>query len=212
MSSKNYDYLFKVLLCGDSGVGKTCLLCQFVDNEVRKSHIATIGIDFKLKTLEVKGKKIRLQIWDTAGQERFETLTSQYYRRAQGILLVYDLTDQRTFTNTSKWLRSIEENAVSDVKKVLIANKLDAVSDTPEKRQVSTRQGMQLAKENGVQFFETSAFTAENISEAFSSLTESILQDMESRFNRDVVASQINNEKLTLQQQQQPQEQSGCFC
>lgn len=206
--SKNYDYLFKVLLCGDSGVGKTCLLCQFVDNEVRKSHIATIGIDFKLKTLEVKGKRIRLQIWDTAGQERFETLTSQYYRRAQGILLVYDLTDRRSFENTSKWLRSIQENAVSNVKLVLIANKLDA----QEKRQVTTRQGAQLAKDNGIKFFETSAYTAENISEAFTNLTESILQEMEGRFSKEVVNSQaLSDNKITVSKQSS-QEQSSCSC
>ncbi|CAI7998029.1 Ras-related protein Rab-15 [Geodia barretti] len=110
---RNYDCLVKVLLCGDSGVGKTCLISQFTDGQVRKSHITTIGIDFKLKTLNVDGKRLRMQIWDTAGQERFETLTAQYYRRAQGIMLVYDVTKERTFTNVSKWLRNIEEVSIA---------------------------------------------------------------------------------------------------
>ncbi|CAI8044689.1 Ras-related protein RABE1c, partial [Geodia barretti] len=173
---RNYDCLVKVLLCGDSGVGKTCLISQFTDGQVRKSHITTIGIDFKLKTLNVDGKRLRMQIWDTAGQERFETLTAQYYRRAQGIMLVYDVTKERTFTNVSKWLRNIEENAVDNVRIVLVGNKIDLENQ----REVSEKRGkkVQLADQHGVQFFETSAWANRHVTQPFDSLASQIMEDM----------------------------------
>jgi small GTP-binding protein len=108
-TDKKYDHLFQLLLCGDSSVGKTCLISRFADNEFRHTHINTIGIDFKLKMLPIGDKKIKLQIWDTAGQERYETLTAQYYRKAQGIVLVYDISREETFRNVTKWLRNIED-------------------------------------------------------------------------------------------------------
>ena len=99
---KKYDFLFKLLLIGDSGVGKTCILFRFSDDAFNTTFISTIGIDFKLKTIELKGKRIKLQIWDTAGQERFHTITTSYYRGALGIMLVYDITDAKSFNNISK--------------------------------------------------------------------------------------------------------------
>ncbi|KAJ8305749.1 hypothetical protein KUTeg_016294 [Tegillarca granosa] len=109
MAKKTYDLLFKLLLIGDSGVGKTCLLFRFSDDAFNTTFISTIGIDFKIKTVELGGKKIKLQIWDTAGQERFHTITTSYYRGAMGIMLVYDITNPKTFENISKWLRNIDE-------------------------------------------------------------------------------------------------------
>lgn len=109
MAKKAYDYLFKLLLIGDSGVGKTCILCRFSDDSFSSSFISTIGIDFKIKTIDVDGKKIKLQIWDTAGQERFHTITTTYYRGAMGIMLVYDITNGKSFDSISKWLRNIDE-------------------------------------------------------------------------------------------------------
>uniref|UniRef100_A0A671M6J5 small monomeric GTPase n=1 Tax=Sinocyclocheilus anshuiensis TaxID=1608454 RepID=A0A671M6J5_9TELE len=107
--AKQYDVLFRLLLLGDSGVGKTCLLCRFTDNEFHPSHISTIGVDFKMKTLEIDGIKVRIQIWDTAGQERYQTITKQYYRRAQGIFLVYDITSERSFQHIMKWASDVDE-------------------------------------------------------------------------------------------------------
>merc|ERR1712123_377975 len=106
---KPYDLLFKLLLIGDSGVGKTCIIFRFTDDAFSSTFISTIGIDFKVKTILLRGKKIKLQIWDTAGQERFHTITTSYYRQAMGILLVYDVTNEKTFANISYWLRNIEE-------------------------------------------------------------------------------------------------------
>ena len=108
MAKKSYDLLFKLLLIGDSGVGKTCILFRFSDDAFNNTFISTIGIDFKIKTIELRGKKIKLQIWDTAGQERFHPITTSYYRGAMGIMLVYDITNSKSFDNIAKWLRNIQ--------------------------------------------------------------------------------------------------------
>ncbi|XP_067895578.1 ras-related protein Rab-15 isoform X2 [Heterodontus francisci] len=159
--AKQYDVLFRLLLIGDSGVGKTCLLCRFTDNQFHASHISTIGVDFKMKTIDVDGIKVRIQIWDTAGQERYQTITKQYYRRAQGIFLVYDITSERSFQHIMKWASDVDEYAPEGVQKILIANK----ADEQQKRQVGAEQGQKLAKEYGMDFFETSACTNYNIKE-----------------------------------------------
>jgi len=121
----NYDYLVKLLLIGDSGVGKSCLLLRFSDDSFTTSFITTIGIDFKIRTIEQEGKRLKLQIWDTAGQERFRTITTAYYRGAMGILLVYDVTDEQSFNNIRNWMRQIQQHAADNVNKVLIGNKCD---------------------------------------------------------------------------------------
>merc|ERR1711907_636935 len=118
-----YDLLIKLLLIGDSGVGKSCLLCRYSDDVFNASFITTIGIDFKIRTIELDGKRIKLQIWDTAGQERFRTITTAYYRGAMGILLVYDVTDETSFNNIRQWVKNIEANAQDNVNKILIGNK-----------------------------------------------------------------------------------------
>lgn len=171
MAKKTYDLLFKLLLIGDSGVGKTCVLFRFSDDTFNTTFISTIGIDFKIKTVELQGKKIKLQIWDTAGQERFHTITTSYYRGANGILLVYDITQPKTFDNISKWLRNINEHASEDVERMLIGNKCDM----EDKRLISEERGKKVAEENGIKFFETSAKENINIEIAFNSLAEDIL-------------------------------------
>ncbi|XP_043930075.1 ras-related protein Rab-15 [Protopterus annectens] len=170
--AKQYDVLYRLLLIGDSGVGKTCLLCRFTDNEFHSSHISTIGVDFKMKTIEVDGIKVRIQIWDTAGQERYQTITKQYYRRAQGIFLVYDITSERSFQHIMKWASDVDEYAPDGVQKILVGNK----ADEEQKRQVGKDQGLKLAKEYGMDFYETSACTNYNIKESFTRLTELVLQ------------------------------------
>ncbi|XP_062998934.1 ras-related protein Rab-8B-like isoform X3 [Elgaria multicarinata webbii] len=132
-----YDYLFKLLLIGDSGVGKTCLLFRFTEDDFNNTFISTIGIDFKIRTIELDGKKIKLQIWDTAGQERFRTITTAYYRGAMGIMLVYDITNEKSFDNIENWITNVKEHASSDVEGMILGNKCDM----NEKRQVSKEKG-----------------------------------------------------------------------
>ncbi|XP_012680472.1 ras-related protein Rab-10-like [Clupea harengus] len=171
MAKKTYDLLFKLLLIGDSAVGKTSVLFRFSDDAFNTTFISTIGIDFKIKTVEMQGKKIKLQIWDTAGQERFHTITTSYYRGAMGIMLVYDITNTKSFESISKWLRNIDEHASEEVERMLLGNKCDM----DDKRVVPTAKGEQIAAEHGIRFFETSAKSNVNIEKAFLCLAEDIL-------------------------------------
>ncbi|XP_059218184.1 ras-related protein Rab-1A [Stomoxys calcitrans] len=172
MSAVNpeYDYLFKLLLIGDSGVGKSCLLLRFADDTYTESYISTIGVDFKIRTIELDGKTIKLQIWDTAGQERFRTITSSYYRGAHGIIVVYDCTDQESFNNVKQWLEEIERYACENVNKLLVGNK----SDLTTKKVVDHTTAAEYANQLGIPFLETSAKSATNVEQAFMTMAAEI--------------------------------------
>ncbi|UZJ54671.1 hypothetical protein CBS101457_003991 [Exobasidium rhododendri] len=170
MPNLHYDYLIKLLLIGDSGVGKSCLLLRFCDDAWTPSFITTIGIDFKIRTIELDGKRIKLQIWDTAGQERFRTITTAYYRGAMGILLVYDVTDEKSFSNIRTWHSNIEQHASEGVSKILVGNK----ADWDEKRVVTVEQGQALADELGVRYVETSAKANTQVEDAFFTLARDV--------------------------------------
>ncbi|KAL0968917.1 hypothetical protein UPYG_G00273670 [Umbra pygmaea] len=175
--AKTYDYLFKLLLIGDSGVGKTCLLFRFSEDAFNTTFISTIGIDFKIRTIELHGKRVKLQIWDTAGQERFRTITTAYYRGAMGIMLVFDICNEKSFENIKNWIRNIEEHASSDVKKMVLGNKCDMT----DRRQVSKDRGEKLAIDYGVKFLETSAKSSFNVEEAFYTLARDIMDNLNSK-------------------------------
>ena len=173
--AKLHDYLFKLLLIGDSGVGKTCILFRFSDDAFSSQFISTIGIDFKIRTIDLDGKKIKLQIWDTAGQERYITITTAYYRGAMGIMLVYDVTNEKSFANIKNWIRNIDLHSSTGVEKMILGNKCDM----NDRRQVSKERGEELAIEYGVKFYETSAMSSTNIEEAFFTLARDIKYKME---------------------------------
>jgi small GTP-binding protein len=163
---------FKILTIGESGVGKTCILRRFVENKFLKNHLATIGIDFKTKTLNINNKEIKLKIWDTAGQERFRNITTQYYKGADGIVLVYDVTDDGSFEKIRDWMAQIQSNAQRDeLGLVLLGNKCDI-----EPRVVTEDQGSKLAEELKVSYFETSALNGQGINEAFEQLARDIMK------------------------------------
>lgn len=183
--AKTYDYLFKLLLIGDSGVGKTCLLFRFSEDSFNTTFISTIGIDFKIRTIELDGKRVKLQIWDTAGQERFRTITTAYYRGAMGIMLVYDITNEKSFENIKNWIRNIEQHATSDVEKMILGNKCDMT----DKRQVSKDRGEKLAIDYGVKFLETSAKSGLNVEEAFYTMARDILHNLNTKTTDDNAAS-----------------------
>lgn len=170
--ASKYDYLIKLLLIGDSGVGKSCLLLRYSDDSFTSSFITTIGIDFKIKSILCGDSKVKLQIWDTAGQERFRTITTAYYRGAMGILLVYDVSDEESFTNVRNWMRQIDQNAAENVNRILIGNKADV---DPTERKVSSDRGKALAAEYGIKFFETSAKLNTNVDESFMSIAKDIV-------------------------------------
>merc|ERR1739848_312463 len=173
----DYDYLFKLLLIGDSGVGKSCLLLRFADDTYTESYISTIGVDFKIRTVDLDGKTIKLQIWDTAGQERFRTITSSYYRGAHGIIVVYDVTDMDSFNNVKQWLNEIDRYASESVNKLLVGNK----SDLTAKKQVDTQTAKAFADEIGIPFLETSAKNSTNVEQAFMTVAGEIKKRMARR-------------------------------
>ena len=172
MSTMNpeYDYLFKLLLIGDSGVGKSCLLLRFADDTYTESYISTIGVDFKIRTIELDGKIIKLQIWDTAGQERFRTITASYYRGAYGIIVVYDVTDQKSFNNVKQWLQEIDKLACENVNQLLVGNKCDLTN----KKVVDYTSAKEYADQVGIPFLETSAKNATNVEQAFMTMAAEI--------------------------------------
>ena len=169
-NSNEYDYLFKMLIIGDSGVGKSSLMNRFSDNVFSETYINTIGVDFKIRTIDIGGKMIKLQIWDTAGQERFRTIVSSYYRGAHGIMIVFDITDRESFTNVAMWYEEIKKYAAPNVKTILIGNKAD--NDT--KRQVEYTEAKEYAENMNITYFETSAKTALNVEKAFFDLATSL--------------------------------------
>jgi len=165
-----YDMQVKLLMIGDSGVGKTCLLLRYANDSFSPTFITTIGIDFKIKNIGVDGKRIKLQIWDTAGQERFRTITTSYFRGAQGILLVYDVTDRRSFESIRNWISQIQQHADVHVNKVLVGNKCDMLDE----KVVSTEEAQKLASEFGVDFFECSAKNDINVEPCFTSIARAV--------------------------------------
>ncbi|CAO2813182.1 unnamed protein product [Amaranthus hypochondriacus] len=197
-----YDYLFKLLLIGDSGVGKSCLLLRFADDSYVDSYISTIGVDFKIRTVEQDGKTIKLQIWDTAGQERFRTITSSYYRGAHGIIVVYDITDQESFNNVKQWLSEIDRYASNNVNKLLVGNK----SDLTATRAVPYETAKAYADEIGIPFLETSAKDATNVEQAFLTMTTDIKNRMASQPGTGA------DKPSTVQISGQPLNQSSSCC
>eukprot|EP01139_Manchomonas_bermudensis_P009495 Amastigsp_a339264_6132.p2 type:complete len:208 gc:universal Amastigsp_a339264_6132:765-142(-) len=170
----SHDYLLKVLVIGESGVGKSNLLLRFADDTYTESYISTIGVDFKIRTIERDGKTIKLQIWDTAGQERFRTITSSYYRGAHGIIVVYDVTDQESFNNVKQWLQEIDRYASDGVNKLLIGNK----NDLQEKKVVDTKVARDFADQLRIPFLETSAKDRTNVELAFMTMADEIKSRM----------------------------------
>jgi len=168
--ARDYDHLFKLLIIGDSGVGKSSILLRFADNLFSGSYITTIGVDFKIRTINIDGEKIKLQIWDTAGQERFRTITSTYYRGTHGVIIVYDVTNAESFVNVKRWLHEIEQNC-DVVNKVLVGNK----DDCPELKVVEKGDAQRFSEQMGVQLFETSAKENQNIEEVFNCITKLVL-------------------------------------
>jgi len=174
-----YDYLFKLLVIGDSGVGKSCLLLRFADDVYSETYISTIGVDFKIRTVEIGGKTVKLQIWDTAGQEKFRTITSTYYRGAHGIAIVYDVTDSVSFNHLNMWLGEIERSAKDSVSKIIVGNK----SDLSSKRVVDFNSGKEFAEKLGIPFLETSAKNATNVEQAFITMATDIKNRMDASPN-----------------------------
>lgn len=173
---------FKILTLGESSVGKTCILRRYVEGQFFKNQISTIGIDFKSKNLKINNHEIRLKIWDTAGEERFRNITSQYYKGAEGIILVFDLTKKESFDKINDWIKQIKLNTQSDeIAIVLLGNKKDLV----DMRVISFEEGKERAEAFGIKFFETSALDGSGIEDAFLCLSEEIMKKKNIDFQKN---------------------------
>ena len=202
MAEEEYDFIFKVLLLGNSDVGKSSLLLRYVDGTWSDSFVPTIGVDFKIKTMEINSKKVKMQIWDTAGQERFRNVISSYFRGGHGILLIYDVTDRDSFKNLGNWLIEIEKNANEGVLKILIGNKCDL----EESRVITTKEGTDFANSYGMKFFETSAKNDINVSEAFQMLATQLIENS----NENKKAPSKEDKKISVSSAKSLKTKKGC--
>ena len=203
----SYAYLFKYIVVGDTGVGKSCLLLQFTDNRFRNDHDLTIGVEFGARMVTVEGQEVKLQIWDTAGQESFRSITRSYYRGAASALLVYDISRRDTFAHLPKWLEEIRQNGNPDMTIMLLGNK----ADLDARRKVSTAEGEKFAAENGILFLETSAKTRVNVEEAFVTPAKDVYRKIKSG-GCDASLESSGVKIGTLVKQQIIRPKSGGYC
>ncbi len=187
--TEEFDLIFKIVLIGDSGVGKTNLLARYLKKEYKEETKATVGVEFGEKKYELSGLKIKAQIWDTAGQERYKAITSMYYKGAKGALIVFDLSSKNTFQNVEKWYNEIKKTADPNINLILIGNK----SDLKDKRQISTEEGENKAKEMNVAYLETSALNCDNVDKAFDALIEAISNKMKKEMEAEEEENDDNN-------------------
>lgn len=184
------EYLFKIVVIGDSAVGKSNLLSRFARDEFDHNSKATIGVEFQTQVLELDGKEVKAQVWDTAGQERFRAVTSAYYRGAVGALLVYDITRTTTFHSIRRWLDELNTHCDTAVARMLVGNKRDLESI----REVSVEEGKNLAEEEGMFFIETSALDSTNVSKAF----EIVIRDIYEKVSRKILSSDSYKAELSV--------------
>ena len=172
-SNEDSDIVFKILMLGDSEVGKSCFLMRYSDNVFVENYITTIGLDYKLKTIKLdSGKVIKVQLWDTAGQDKYRTIAKNYYKGSHGILLLYDITKMSSFENIREWIQDIRQEVSPKSIIFLIGNKIDLT----DQRKISKEQGEELAEEFKIPFFEASAKSGENVDEVFKALYEKIIE------------------------------------
>ncbi|GAB5588699.1 Rab GTPase ypt31 [Umbelopsis nana] len=205
-----YDYLFKVVLIGDSGVGKTNLLSRFTRNEFNLESKSTIGVEFATRSIQVDSKTIKAQIWDTAGQERYRAITSAYYRGAVGALLVYDIAKHSTYENVTRWLKELRDHADSNIVIMLVGNK----SDLRHLRAVPTDEAKQFAADNGLSFIETSALDSSNVELSFQRILTEIYRIVSNKAlesSNDVIRP-TGGETIVVSQSLDDQKQGGKCC
>eukprot|EP00743_Colponemidia_sp_Colp-15_P000747 GILK01000826.1.p1 GENE.GILK01000826.1~~GILK01000826.1.p1 ORF type:complete len:205 (+),score=29.79 GILK01000826.1:166-780(+) len=200
---RDYDYLFKLVLIGDSGVGKSCLLLRFADDAFTESYISTIGVDFRFRTIPIEKKTIKLQIWDTAGQERFRTITSAYYRGADGIIMVYDVTNKESFDHVEEWLSEVNRYASENTSKLLVGNKCDMATE----KAVDTDTAKRFADNLGIPFLETSAKNATNVDLAFLTMAKELMKSRDAQGNKPQP-----DKRLKLNPTRKPSQQPAGGC
>ena len=182
MDDESYDLIFKLILIGDTGVGKSNILSRYINNEFSLATQPTVGVEFGSKIIKKDDKSIKLQIWDTAGQERYKSITNAYYKGSKGAFIVYDISRKTTFENVDKWIGELKDNASEDVHIMIVGNK----SDLEDKREVNTEEVAKKAEQYKIAFCETSALKGKNIEFAFESLVNEITKNVENERKTEV--------------------------
>lgn len=209
--SETYDFLFKFLVIGSAGSGKSCMLHQFIEKKFKGDSSHTIGVEFGSKIVTVAGKTVKLQIWDTAGQERFRSVTRSYYRGAAGALLVYDISNRESYNALGEWLTDARTLASPNIVILLAGNKKDLEDD----RQVTFLEASKFAQENELMYLETSAKSGENVEEAFLKCCKTILAKIQNgELDPERIGSgiQFGDSKARLLRQDKTRKQADCFC
>eukprot|EP00043_Microstomoeca_roanoka_P000711 m.28685 g.28685 ORF g.28685 m.28685 type:complete len:211 (-) comp10467_c0_seq1:112-744(-) len=207
-SEEEYDFLFKIVLIGDSGVGKSNLLSRFTRNEFNLESKSTIGVEFATRSIEVDGKTIKAQIWDTAGQERYRAITSAYYRGAVGALLVYDIAKHASYENVLRWLKELRDHADSNIVIMLVGNK----SDLKHLRAVPKEEATKFAEEHDLSFIETSALDSTNVEEAFKNILTSIYRLVSQRSIKPNESKDTPSDTIVVGPTKEKVEQKSCGC
>jgi Ras-related protein Rab-2A len=205
-----YDYLFKFIVVGDSGSGKSCLVLQFSDRRFEPIHDLTIGVEFASKIVYVEQKQVKLQIWDTAGAETFQSLTRSYYHSSSGVVLVYDVTRRETFKHIQHWLTDIRDRCHDKIAIILVGNKIDI----PQRRAVTTSEGQSLAKQHGLLFCETSARTGQGVEDVFRHLAATVCKQLAKgeviEGDHSGIKSAAPSKRKPLKISDLPESETGC--
>ncbi len=211
-STEEYDLMFKILLLGDSGVGKSSLLLRYTKNEFISDLRSTIGVEFALKYLTIDNFQLKVQIWDTAGMERYRSITNAYYKGAKGSLLVYDITNPKTFENVEKWLEDLKANGDENASVILIGNKNDLESE----RKITTEQGKEKAEFFKMAFMETSALNGNNIENAFNQLISDVYKNHHTLFEKqakvEITDKVVDLENSKKDENKEEQKKKGWCC
>jgi len=198
-----------LVVIGDTGVGKSCILLRFADDTFTENYISTIGVDFRFRTVKVEKQTVKLQIWDTAGQERFRTITSAYYRGADGIIMVYDVTSEVSFDHINDWFVEVNRYAAENTCKILVGNKIDKADKI-----VPTEKAQAYANKLGIPFIETSAIESTNVEEAFLTITKNLLKERGSTPSISTSGStpsrEVSKSKLLALSMSEPKNKRGC--
>ena len=209
--NNNYDMIFKIVLIGDSSVGKTNILSKYISDEYDPDTQATIGVELSTKNYTFDNNEVKVQIWDTAGQEKYRSITSSYYKGAHGCLLVYDITRKVTFENIDKWLAEIKLSSNNEINMVLIGNKCDL----EDKREVSIEEAQNKAKLLNMAFMETSALNGTNVEKAFNELVNNVYQNNKQIFHQDVnirIDDKDKGVEISQENNTEKKSEEGCFC
>ena len=186
------EYIYKILLLGDSQVGKSCILTRYIDNSFKENHLSTFGLDYKMKDVQLDdGKNVKVQIWDTAGQDRFRSVTRNYFKGANGIILIYDITFKETFENVRNWIKQIKEEVSEKVCIILVGNKIDK----GEERVITKEEGEKMANEYNLKFFECSAKTGDNIDKIFKEVVTKTVENFSKVDKKDSKKLKNQNKK-----------------